>query len=45
MKHWYTQKNNIPGVLLMIDFQKVFVSLSWSFTEKQIGTSFILVQA
>ena len=27
----YTEENNIPGLLLLIDFEKVFDSLSWQF--------------
>ena len=27
-------KNNIPGLLLLIDFEKAFDSLSWSFMQK-----------
>jgi hypothetical protein len=27
----YTEKNNIPGMFLLVDFQKAFDSLSWSF--------------
>ena len=27
----FTEENNIPGLLLLIDFEKAFDSLSWSF--------------
>lgn len=30
----YTEQNNIPGLLLLIDFEKAFDSLSWSFIFK-----------
>ena len=30
----YTEQNNIPGLLLLIDFEKAFDSLSWSFINK-----------
>ena len=29
-----TEKEKIPGLLLMIDFEKVFDSVAWSFIEK-----------
>ena len=28
---FYTRKNKIPGLLMQIDFQKAFDSLSWDF--------------
>ena len=28
------EENNIPGLLLLIDFEKAFDSLSWSFMKK-----------
>ena len=31
-----TEKENIPGLLLMIDFEKAFDSVSWSFIEKAL---------
>ena len=31
-----TEKENIPGLLLMIDFEKAFDSVSWSFVEKAL---------
>ena len=30
----YTEEQNIPGLLLLIDFKKAFDSLSWSFINK-----------
>ena len=27
----FTEENNIPGILLLIDFEKAFDSISWSF--------------
>ena len=30
----YTEEKNIPGLLLFIDFEKAFDSLSWSFINK-----------
>lgn len=30
----YTEQMNIPGLLLLIDFEKAFDSLSWSFMQK-----------
>ena len=30
----YTKKNNIPGLLLLIDFEKAFDSVAWSFIDK-----------
>lgn len=42
---YYTQKENIPGLLLLIDFEKAFDSVSWAFINKVLdyfnfGTSF-----
>ena len=31
---FYTEKYNIPGLLLLIDFEKAFDSISWSFISK-----------
>ena len=33
----YTEENNIPGILLLIDFEKAFDSLSWSFIDKTLN--------
>ena len=30
----YTETNDIPGILLLIDFEKAFDSISWSFIEQ-----------
>ena len=30
----FTEEHNIPGLLLLIDFEKAFDSLSWSFINK-----------
>ena len=30
----YTEKEEIPGLLLLIDFEKAFDSISWSFMQK-----------
>ena len=32
----YAEKEHIPGLLLMIDFQKAFDSVSWSFIQKSL---------
>lgn len=32
-----TEKENIPGLLLMIDFEKAFDSVSWEFIEKALN--------
>ena len=42
----YTENNNIPGLLLMIDFEKAFDTVSWKFINKTLnffnfGPSFI----
>ena len=33
----YTEENNIPGLLLLIDFEKAFDSLSWTFVNKTLS--------
>lgn len=33
----YADENNIPGLLLLIDFEKAFDSLSWSFIQKTLN--------
>ena len=30
----FTEEQNIPGLILLIDFEKAFDSLSWSFINK-----------
>lgn len=30
------EENNVPGLLLLIDFEKAFDSLSWSFIQKTL---------
>ena len=32
----HTEQNDIPGLLLLIDFEKAFDSLSWSFIQKAL---------
>ena len=32
----YTEENNIPGILLVIDFEKAFDSVSWNFIDKTL---------
>ena len=32
----YTEENNIPGLLLLIDFEKAFDSISWKFINKTL---------
>ena len=34
---FYTQKYNIPGLLLLIDFEKAFDSIEWSFIDKVLN--------
>ena len=41
----YTEENNLPGLLLLVDFHKAFDSISWEFIEKVLeflnfGTDF-----
>ena len=33
---YYTNRNNIPGILLSIDFEKAFDSIKWSFIDKTL---------
>jgi hypothetical protein len=33
----YTEEKDIPGLLLLIDFEKVFDPLSWSFVQKTLS--------
>ena len=33
---YFTEKNNIPGLLLLIDFEKTFDSVAWSFITKTL---------
>ena len=33
----YTEEQHIPGLLLLIDFEKAFDSLSWRFIDKVLG--------
>jgi hypothetical protein len=33
----YTEENQIPGLLLLIDFEKAFDSLSWSFVQNTLS--------
>ena len=40
----YTEKHNSPGILLMIDFEKAFDSVSRSFIEKKVLIFLTLVQ-
>ena len=32
----HTEQNDIPGLLLLIDFEKAFDSLPWSFIQKAL---------
>lgn len=32
----YTENNDIPGLLSMIDFEKAFDSVSWKFIDKTL---------
>ena len=34
----FTEENNIPGLLLLIDFEKTFNSVSWSFSYKVLDS-------
>ena len=33
----YTEENKIPGLLLLIDFEKAFDSIAWSFITKTLS--------
>ena len=42
---YYTEKENVPGLLLLVDFEKAFDSVSWFFINKvldfyNLGSSF-----
>lgn len=37
---FYTEKNNIPGMLLLIDFATAFDSISWEFMFKCLNFFF-----
>ena len=37
----YTESHNIPRLLLLVDFEKAFDSVSWSFIEKALDFYFI----
>ena len=32
----YTAKTNIPGLILLLDFEKAFDTLEWTFIEKTL---------
>ena len=34
----YAEENNIPGLILLVDFEKAFDSISWSFIQKVLKT-------
>ena len=34
---FYTEKQNLPGLLLLIDFEKAFDSVPWSFIFKVLS--------
>ncbi len=36
MFHFFTKQNEIPGILLSIDFEKAFDSLNWNFLHKTL---------
>lgn len=33
---YYTEQNDIPGLLMLIDFEKAFDTISWSFISKAL---------
>ena len=33
---YYTEKHNLPGMLVLIDFEKAFDSVSWTFVYKTL---------
>ena len=37
----YTERGNIPGLLLTIDFEKAFDSVAWSFVQKALDLFYL----
>ena len=35
----YTELNKIPGIMVLIDFEKAFDTLEWQFLHKQVKIS------
>ena len=33
----FTEEENLPGLLLIIDFEKTFNSISWKFIQEVLG--------